>query len=198
MSQNISQSIEALLFIQGESLALTALQKILGVDKNLLQEALQNYSAELVKRGGALVLVQDTKNVRLAVKTEHQALLESLAKSELQENLSKAALETLALVAYLAPVSRAEIDAIRGVNSSFSLRNLSLRGLVTREGNPRDARGYVYSPSMDFLVTLGLQSVEDLPQYKKLREDERLLVLQGRASSDDTHKTNDETTHEKA
>jgi segregation and condensation protein B len=103
-----------------------------------------------------------------------------LAKSELQEGLSKAALEVLAIVAYLAPVARAQIDAIRGVNSHFTLRNLSLRGLLDRSGNPKDARGYVYEPSMNFLTTLGLNNIEKLPNYTALRHDERLVRLQNK------------------
>jgi segregation and condensation protein B len=129
-------------------------------------------------------LIRDKKSIRLGVAGEFNEYLDFLAKSELQESLSKAALEVLAIVAYLAPVSRAQIDAVRGVNSHFTLRNLSLRGLLERSGNLRDHRGYVYEPSMNFLTTLGISNIEKLPNYQTLRNDERLGRLQGKTNED--------------
>ena len=79
-------------------------------------------------------------------------------------------METLAIVAYSGPVPRAEIDFIRGVNSSFTLRNLLISGLVEREINPKDRRTFIYKPSMDFLRFLGLGKLEDLPEYGEFRK----------------------------
>jgi segregation and condensation protein B len=174
-------ALEALLFVNGEALTLALLEKILKISGSELQTLLAEYEEKLTARESSLILIRDTKSVRLGVANgEVQEYLESLAKSELQEGLSKAALEVLAIVAYLAPVSRAQIDAIRGVNSHFTLRNLSLRGLLDRSGNPKDARGYVYETSMNFLTTLGLSSIEKLPNYNALRNDERLSRLQNK------------------
>jgi segregation and condensation protein B len=176
--------LEAMLFVSGEAMTRESLKKILNLSNEELTQVLVAYRETLATRSGGLVLIEDTKLVRLGVAPEYTGYLETLAKGELQESLSKAALEVLALVAYLAPVARADIDAIRGVNSSFSLRNLSLRGLVHRSGNPRDARGYVYEPSVDFLTTLGIGRIEELPAYESLRHDERLqrLVLADKAA----------------
>jgi segregation and condensation protein B len=176
-AQQYTAPLEAMLFVSGEAMTRESLKKILGVSAEELTQVLEVYRADLAARSGALVLIEDAKLVRLGVAPEYTGYLETLAKGELQESLSKAALEVLALVAYLAPVARADIDVIRGVNSSFSLRNLSLRGLVHRSGNPRDARGYVYEPSIDFLTTLGLGRIEELPSYEALRHDERLQRL---------------------
>lgn len=183
-AQQYTAPLEAMLFVSGEAMTRESLKKILGVSSEELILVLEAYRVALTARSGALVLIEDAKLVRLGVAPEYTGYLETLAKGELQESLSKAALEVLALVAYLAPVARADIDVIRGVNSSFSLRNLSLRGLVHRSGNPRDARGYVYEPSIDFLTTLGLGRIEELPSYEALRTDERLqrLVLTDKAT----------------
>lgn len=184
MNQDIQSKIEAILFISGEAVTFATLQKILGVGKETIQKALTAYQEALETRAGGLVLVTDSKSARLAVANHYQSLLEDLVKNELQAGLSKAALEVLAMVAYLAPVARVEIDAIRGVNSSFTLRNLSIRGLIERKGNPADARGYIYEPSMQFLTTLGIENIEKLPGYQEIRNDERLHVLQGKATTD--------------
>ncbi len=182
--QDLQAKIEAVLFISGEAVLISHLQKILEVDRETLLEALNAYQNALAERKGGLVLVTDSKSARLVVGSPYQGVLEDLVKSELQSGLSKAALEVLAMVAYLAPVARVEIDAIRGVNSSFTLRNLSMRGLIERKGNPADARGYIYEPSMEFLTTLGIDRIEKLPGYEEIRNDERLKILQGKASSE--------------
>ena len=182
MKKNLLASLEAILFINGEAVTFSTLQKILEVEKEVLQKTLKEYQALLHEREGGLVLVTDAKSARLAIAPDYVPLIEELAKSELQSTLSKAALEVLALVSYLAPVARAEIDAIRGVNSSFTLRNLAIRGLIERSGNPNDARGYVYEPSMQFLTTLGIEAIHNLPGFEAIRADERLRVLQGKGS----------------
>ena len=86
-------------------------------------------------------------------------------KDEFRESLTPAALETLALVAYLSPVTRATIDYIRGVNSSYSMRNLSLRGLVER-GEEKGA-SFRYSPTQDFLKHIGISNIKMLPEYDR-------------------------------
>lgn len=195
MKENHVAQLEAVLFISGEAVSFTTLQKILGINKHELEATLEIYQEALKERRGGLVLITDTKSARLGVGSDYTPLLESLVKSELQAGLSKAALEVLALVAYLAPVARVEVDAIRGVNSSFTLRNLAMRGLIERRGNPHDARGYIYEPSMDFLVTLGLENITKLPGYQELRNDERLQILQGKASAPE-NSFEDEDTHQ--
>jgi segregation and condensation protein B len=113
----------------------------------------------------------------MATKPENAAHVEAFTKSALTESLSKAALEVLAIIAYRAPVTRAEIDAIRGVNCSFTLRNLLLRGLIEREGNPDDSRGYIYRPAFRFLEVLGLSKTSELPDFEALSQDERLTMI---------------------
>lgn len=186
MNQNLIAQLEAILFTSGEAVLFTTLQKIVAVEKTVLEEALAEYQSVLQERKSALVLITDNKSARLGVAHDYTSVLEGFVKSELQSGLSKASLEVLALVAYLAPVARVEVDAIRGVNSSFTLRNLAIRGLVDRKGNPNDARGYVYEPSMEFLTTIGIENIKSLPGYNELRNDERLKVLQGKGSSLET------------
>ncbi|MBI2099909.1 MAG: SMC-Scp complex subunit ScpB, partial [Candidatus Vogelbacteria bacterium] len=74
----------------------------------------------------------------------------------------------LTIVLYKGPLTRAEIDYIRGVNSSFILRHLSIRGLVERIPNPKDARSFLYRPTFDLFQHLGLSKIEELPEYGEL------------------------------
>ena len=86
-------------------------------------------------------------------------------KDELSKDLSGASLETLAVVVYKGPVTRKEIEYIRGVNVSFSLRNLLLRGLIEKVSSKLDPRIFLYTPSILALKYLGVASVAELPGY---------------------------------
>ena len=177
---NHVSALESLLFVSGEPLSLARLSEVLSLSEKDVQTAIDHlakrYNDEVE---GGLMLIRQNGTVMLATKPANASHVEALTKSTLQEGMSKAALEVLAIIAYRAPVSRAEIDAILGVNCSFTLRNLLLRDLIEREGNPSDSRGYLYRPTVRFLQVLGIQEVSELPQYELLSRDERLrLVLE--------------------
>lgn len=167
--------MESLLFVSGEPIAFGRLAKILNISEDEVSESVQvlteKYAADV--QCGLQLIVKDDK-VELATKPASAPFIEALTKSALQENLSKTALEVLSIIAYRAPITRAEIESIRGVNCSFTLRNLLLRDLIEREGNPADARGYVYLPTFRFLESLGLRHINELPDYATLSQDERL------------------------
>ncbi|MBI2633860.1 MAG: SMC-Scp complex subunit ScpB, partial [Parcubacteria group bacterium] len=100
--------------------------------------------------------------------------VEKLFREEFGEELTSASLETLAIIAYRGPISRAEIDYIRGVNSSYILRSLLIRGLISRSQDASRPQIFLYRPSFDLLKLLGATSQKDLPDYdilsKKLEE----------------------------
>lgn len=194
MSTHLVSVLESLLFISGEPIAFSRLAKILGTDEEqavtLLEALKKKYMHD--EQSGLMLVVKDKKAL-LATKPENMTAVEALTKSSLQENLSKAALEVLSIIAYRSPISRSEIEAIRGVNCSFTLRNLLLRDLIERQDNPKDAREYVYFPTFRLLQLLGLQGTEDLPDYKTLSIDERLKMLVDLPETTPTGKENQET-----
>jgi segregation and condensation protein B len=108
--------------------------------------------------------------ITLGTNPEFSKLIEHLQKEELKKDLSKASLETLSVVLYKNSVTRAEIDYIRGVNSSFTLRMLSIRGLVEKSLDPKDNRRYIYKPTFELLSFMGVKNVEELPEYKEINE----------------------------
>lgn len=171
-------AIESILFVSGEPLSFKKIAETLDVSPEAVSEALQSIAAKhAADPSSGFLLIFHKDSVRLATKPEFSSILEDLTKKSLQENLSKAALEVLAIIAYRAPISRAEIETIRGVNCSFTLRNLLMRELIEREGNPEDLRGYLYAPTFRFLEALGLSKSEELPDFNLLSQDERLKVL---------------------
>ncbi|MBI2631190.1 SMC-Scp complex subunit ScpB [Candidatus Nomurabacteria bacterium] len=165
---NLETKIEAVLFFKGEPVSFKKLEDILKVPQNEIKDAVFNLKNELVGRGVALV--ENGDQVMLGTAPEFSQLIENLQKEELNKDLSKASLETLSIILYKGGASRAEIDYIRGVNSSFTLRALSVRGLVDKTADEKDSRRYIYKPSFNTLSYLGVRSVEELPEWPAVRE----------------------------
>ena len=121
-------------------------------------------------------VVRNGDDVVLATAPESAEILREIVKSELDSELSKASLETLAIIIYKGLASRAEVDYIRGVNSSFILRNLLVRGLVERETKRSEDKSFVYKPSLNLLEHLGVKSLEELPDHAfRVGETERVF-----------------------
>ncbi len=168
--QELKAAIEALLFVYGEPFELKRLAKTLEIEPDAAKAALDALAADYEAAGRGLALVRTEKAVQLATKPAQTKLIEDFVKEEFAEALTPASLETLAIVMYAGPISRAEIEYIRGVNSTFMLRSLLLRGLITREPDPKRANAYLYEASFDLLRQLGMGRADDLPDAKKYRD----------------------------
>jgi len=155
--------LESILFLKGEPVSVSWLAKTLDKKEEEINISLEHLSKQLENRG--VRLVRNGNEVVLATAPESAEILKSIVKSEFDSELSKASLETLSIILYKNTASRAEIDYIRGVNSSFILRNLLVRGLVEREAKRGEDRSYVYKPSLSLLEHLGVKSLEELPDY---------------------------------
>ena len=167
---DVKSSLESILFLHGDPVAVSRLAKILGAGKAEIEKALAELQEEYRERG--IVLIENRDEWQFATNPKNKDVVERFVTADLAEDLTRASLETIAIIAYKGPVSRANIEYIRGVNSSFTVRNLLVRGLVEREENPSDRRSYLYRVSSDFLKHLGLTRLEELPQYKEFRAKE--------------------------
>ena len=174
--EKLQSIIESILFVSGEPIKKTKLVKILSekIKDEDLEKALDGLSEKYSMPQSGLMLLRKGEEVQLVSNPENASFVENLVKSELQDSLSNAALEVVSIVAYRGPISKAEIEMIRGVNCSYTLRNLLLKGLIERNDNPRDGRGYVYSISFDFLKKLGIDDVKKLPEYATMSVDNRI------------------------
>src|SRR3990167_1203864 len=162
------KEIEAILFWKGEPISIKKLAEILKVKEEEIKNAIFNLKRSLENRG--IVLLETGHEVTLGTTPEYSSLIENLQKEELNKEFSKASLETLSIVLYKNGATRAEIDYIRGVNSTFTLRALAVRGLVERILDPKDARRYLYRPSFDLLSYMGIKSIEELPDYGEINK----------------------------
>lgn len=162
----LSAKLEALLFFFGEPIELTTVARMLGVSLEDCEVVVSKYEKTLVESGErGLIILRKGNSIQLATKPELKEIGEAIVKDEFRESLTPAALETLALVSYLGPVTRATVDYIRGVNSSYSIRNLSMRGLVER-GEEKGA-SFRYTPTQEFLKHIGVSNIKMLPEYDR-------------------------------
>ncbi len=163
---NLDSKIEAILFWKGEPQSIKKLAISLEKTEEEIKAGLEILKEKIQNRGVELLWKND--EVMLGTSSKVSAIIERLTKEELVRDLGKAGLETISIIAYKGPISRAEIDYIRGVQSNFILRNLQIRGLVEKITNPKDARSFLYRPTFELLQFLGITKMEDLPEYEKV------------------------------
>lgn len=159
----IAKQAQALLFSEGGALTYKNLAKSLGCSEADLKTALESLATSL--EGSGLTLVRSDTEAVLAVSADAKDAVMKKASEEYERDIGDAGLEVLAVLLYEGPSTRATIDYIRGVNSSSTIRNLLLRGLVERSGNPEDGREFIYRATTDLLAHLGSSKREDLPEY---------------------------------
>ena len=166
-NDNLEKQLEAVLFWKGEPVSIKKLSQIFGKTEEEISVALKNLETSLMTRG--IVLVTKEDEVTLGTSKDTSELIEKLTKDELVRDLGKAGLETLSIIIYQGPLSRAEIDYIRGVQSNFILRNLMIRGLVEKIPNPKDQRSFLYKPTFEMLSFMGVAKIEDMTNYSEAR-----------------------------
>lgn len=164
----IEQQIEAYLFFKGEPVTLKEIAKDLKITQDEIVSAIENLEKQHTVEKRGIVIVQYDGVITLGTHPDTSDVITQLTKEELQRDLGKSALETLTIILYQGPITRSKIDHIRGVNSNFILRNLLMRGLVSRVPDPSDERSFVYTPSLDLLTHLGVTKIEDLPDFESV------------------------------
>lgn len=154
--------IEGLLFYRATTQNKLDLMKLLDVSSDEFDVAIEHLRERLSQT--ALRLVETEDEIELTTAPEISDFLSKLRKQELSADIGKAGAETLAIILYKEPVSRGEIDKIRGVNSSFILRNLLIRGLIQRESKKGS---YYYKITPELLEHLGHDQKYSLPRFSE-------------------------------
>ena len=166
------RALEAVLFVADEPLSSATLAHLVEVDRQEAERLLEGLAEELAGAGSGIVLRRVAGGWRLYTHPDAAPVVERFVLSSRHSRLTKAALETLAIVAYKQPVTRHQISAIRGVDSEGVLRALVDRGLLAEVGREEGpGRPLLYGTTVDFLERLGLSSVGDLPPLAPLLGD---------------------------
>lgn len=180
---DLAKKIEALLFVSGEGLTQSAIQKQLSETPEAIATAVEELRMHL-ESDHSLMLMKAGERITIVTSPGVSKVVEDFAKEEFAGELTKSGLETLAIIAYKGPIKRSEIDYIRGVNSSFMIRNLLMRGLIERIKNERDTRSFFYQISPDFLKFLGIGARDQLPDFAVFGEQLEAFIKE--ANGNDT------------
>jgi segregation and condensation protein B len=168
-SANERRALEALFFVSDEPLTTSVLAQALEVDRRTVDALCEKLRQELDARGSGLVLRNVAGGWRLFTHPDAAAIVERFVLSSRQARLTKAALETLAIVAYKQPVTRHQVNGIRGVNSDGVLRALVDRELIEEAGRDQaPGRPVLFATTPRFLERLGLPSLAALPSLAPL------------------------------
>jgi segregation and condensation protein B len=189
MNERLHRNIEAILFHKAEAVKIQDLAGILEVQEEEVVQGLDALERSLEGRG--VSLMRHNGSVMLGTTPETAVVIEKLIKDELDKELGKAGLEALSIVLYKGPISRSEIDYIRGVNSSYILRNMVMRGLVERTTDPKK-KMFVYNPTFELFAYLGVSSVHELPQYDEVQQEMHMLLNNDSVRESDSAKVSDE------
>ncbi|MEY2664569.1 MAG: segregation and condensation protein segregation and condensation protein [Candidatus Parcubacteria bacterium] len=167
----LSAQIEAILFWKAEPISIKKLASLCATSEEKIREAIAELKASLITNNRGITVIEANDEVTLGTATALSGLIEQLTKDELMRDLGKAGLETLSIIIYQGPITRAEVDYIRGVNSQFIIRNLLVRGLIERRENPKDQRSFLYAPTLELIAHLGITKVDEMPEYTTVRNE---------------------------
>jgi len=158
--------IEGLLFISGdEGIDAKQIAEIVELSEDSVIDVLEDMKADFRRNGRGIQIVEVAKAYQLTTLPEHVPFFEKLATSPSQSTLSQAALETLAIIAYKQPLTRSDIEEIRGVKCEKALQTLLSKQLIREAGRAEGiGRPILYATTKEFLEHFGLRSLSDLPE----------------------------------
>ena len=166
----LSTKLEAMLFVAGEPVTTSQLATALDVAPSVIERGLNELDAFLSSRG--LRLQRHAGRVQLTTAPQLAELIERFLGLEATTHLTRAALETLAIIVYQQPVTRPQIDSIRGVNSDSMMKSLLHKGLILESGRADGpGRPILYSTTPEFLQHFGLNSILEMPPLAKPEEE---------------------------
>ena len=175
---SLSSHIESILFVASKPLSFVALAKALGGSVDDVTSVVKDLKVKYNTDGSGIHVLTIDNEVQMATNPAHAETIDQFIKREVTEELTKAQLETLTVVAYRGPITRPELEQIRGVNCALIIRNLLLRGLIEEREDETSVLAR-YLLSFEALRHLGIDSVEDLPDYTSLHAHEHIELQLG-------------------
>ncbi|PLX24532.1 SMC-Scp complex subunit ScpB [Candidatus Parcubacteria bacterium] len=174
--KDLNSILESLLLAVAKPLTIKDLAKFLETKDSEVSQAIKELKEKYNTEESGIHLSDNNRKVQFVSNPKHAKILHKYFEDETTGELTKPSLETLTIIAYRQPITKEELEQIRGVNCSLIIRNLLIRGLI-EESEEKDQLATTYAVTMDFLRHMGLASVEELPDYEKLNSDENLNNL---------------------
>lgn len=164
--------IEAILFACGDPVDKEKLADFLKISKKEMEAEIATLKEFYIDNKNGLQIVSKGNTIQLVSSSRFGKFVASFLDKNVNEPLTNAALEVLSIIAYRGPITRSQVDYIRGVNCSFMIRNLAIRGLIEKVENLANTRSYEYVVSYDFLKSMGIERIEQLADYELLNKTE--------------------------
>jgi len=166
---NLLSKLESILFVASKPLTIVQLAKSLETSKENIMEALETLSMKYNRDDSGIHILREAETVQMATNPDNADVIDGFLKDDVSGELTKAQLETLTVIAYRSPITRADLEQIRGVNCAIILRNLMMRGLV-EQYDSSDEILPTYVLTMDALAALGISEISKLPQFAELSQ----------------------------
>ncbi|MTI67810.1 MAG: SMC-Scp complex subunit ScpB [Firmicutes bacterium] len=169
--REIKSIIESLLFIWGEPLSIKDISKVIQRDKIETEQIIKDMKDDFDYNRRGLQIIQINDSFQLSTRPEHYEWIEKLCLPKNSKTLSNAALETLSIIAYKQPITRVEVESVRGVKCDKSITTLIEKNMVKEVGRlDKTGRPIIYGTTEYFLKYFGLENLEELPKIKELNE----------------------------
>lgn len=166
---NISSQIESILFVASKPLTAKKIAAVLQVPEADVDQALQQLRSTYSLESSGIVLLQNNNEWQMTTNPENKVLAENFMKAEISGELTRPQLETLTVISYCGPITKPELEQIRGVNCALILRNLMMRGMV-KENEDSASLLPTYETTMEYLRHMGVSSLSELPEYQELHQ----------------------------
>ena len=170
---SIRSKIESVLFVATKPISVQELGKLLKVKEKEIGEALVAMAESYAGQESGLQLIKNNSKYQLVSSANNSQLVQEFVQDETSGELTRPSLEALTIIAYRGPISKLDLERIRGVNCSLIIRNLLIRGLIEEKFDKQKNEIY-YNITLDFIRFLGVQDVTELPDYEKLNKDDTL------------------------
>jgi len=180
---SIKSKIESLLFISAKPMTVKQLADLIKKEAKEIKSSADELVEDYKNKEGGVKIIKNNSEYQMVSSPENTGLIQEFIKDETSGELSRPSLETLTIIAYRGPVSKIDLDRIRGVNCSLIIRNLLLRGLVEAKTDKKKNEIY-YNATFDFIRFLGINDISELPDYERLSKDDSIdRMLEGISNS---------------
>jgi len=174
--EELKSNIESLLFISSRPMDKKEIAKNMGQKIDDLEEIFKELIEEYKKPDRGINIINNNQSLQMVTNPENSQCVQKFLKTEICQELTPASLETLSIIAYRGPLTKLDLEKIRGVNCSIIIRHLLIKGLITEKvvngarvnEEQMDYDNNIYSVSLDFIKHLGINDIQELPDYERL------------------------------
>lgn len=166
---SIKNKIESLLFISAKPIAAKQLADLIKVEEEEIKQAGEELMADYKQAQRGVQIIKNGNKFQMVSSPDYAGLVQDFIQEETAGELSRPSLEALTIIAYRGPMTKADLDRIRGVNCALILRNLLIRGLVEAKTDKNET---CYNVTFDFIRFLGINDITELPDFERLHQNE--------------------------